>query len=536
MPQDTISQAEILRDAISDFVGAFPSAVVKQGGTTLFALDTVECTVSAEYRRCVVYFWADFLNMRRTVVDVETVKGCLRLTTARLGTKKQEVLWLTPDASTHAIASIDIARLRYAELLRRAIHRDFADTRSAFLNPGQTSLVQLERSGPCLRGMVKEDGQRWAVIGISRHERLESIDALLRYGLIWLSKCRESARTGRVAGLKIFCPRERSSPMKFRVAWLACPDEVQFYELDESTEELFRFEPDRESSCRPDIVIAFKAEVLVERCLPALAELLLLLPSGAAAKIDLQPMSPSLLSVRLKGLEFAAVCYEPEAGSIRLRANLYHCVGRKRVRLVDPEAKRRFKLNMAALFEQRDADAVRTTAFYRTGADAWLAKVVRNSITDYEPHIDPTAIYRAVECSTDGIADSIDLLAISRKGQLIIIHVCARENTLFPRHGLDQWIRIRELNRSGQLREAGYFPGHVVSQADPCLIFVAPALRLRQDNEAILGYISREVCWTYIAVGEDWRHLSHVIYRKQSEKPTPLRVQHPAAFATAAGR
>jgi hypothetical protein len=241
--------------------------------------------------------------------------------------------------------------------------------------------------------------------------------------------------------------------------------------------------------------------------------------------IDLQPVSPSLLTIRLKGLEFASICYQPEPDSFRLRAQLYHCVGRKRVPLVGAEAKRRFESNMVALFAQRHANAVRTTAFYRTGADAWLAKVVRNSIADFEPRIDPTAIYRAVECSTDGVADSIDLLAISRDGQLIIIHIRAKENTLFPKHGLDHWIRLRELNKSGQLREAGYFPGRVISGVDPRLIFVAPALRLREDNELILGYISREVSWTYIAVDENWRHLSKVIYRKQSERPASSRAR-----------
>ena len=529
---NVLRPVEDIRSIIVDFLAENPTGVVKQGGTSLFALDSVSFEVSTEYRRCTVCFWADFLNLRRTVVDAEVVKRCLRLNITRLGTNKHEILWVTPDEATHAYTSVDLARLRYADLLRRTQQKQLIENGDAFLPDRQTTLIKLEKTGLYLRGMVRQGAERWALVGISRYERLENIQSLLRYGLAWLVKCRASANGRPVAGLKVFCPQGRSSRMEHQIAWFARPEEIELYELDEEHEEVTRFYPDRTASCLPYVVRTFNAESLADHCRESVAELDSLLPPGASEKIDLQALSPSLLSVRLRGLEFASIVYGPEADSFRRSTTLYRSVGRKRVLLAGAEAKRRFELQMVTLFEQRDADAVRTTPLYRNAADAWLAKVIRDAITELEPRIRPEAIYRSVECSSDGTADSIDLLAIANTGQLIIVHIRARENTLFPLHGLDQWLRIRELARSGELQKAGYFPNLTISAADPELIFISPALRLREDNEVVLNFLSRQVPWTYIAVDENWRQTSQVIYRKQSErKRLPLAEELPLQTA-----
>ena len=60
-------------------------------------------------------------------------------------------------------------------------------------------------------------------------------------------------------------------------------------------------------------------------------------------------------------------------------------------------------------------------------------------------------------------------------------------------HALDQWIRIRELHRSGALLHSGYFAGVNVTDDDPHLFFIAPALRLHKTTERVLSYFPPEV-------------------------------------------
>jgi hypothetical protein len=92
--------------------------------------------------------------------------------------------------------------------------------------------------------------------------------------------------------------------------------------------------------------------------------------------------------------------------------------------------------------------------------------------------------------------------------------------------GLDYWIRV---HRAAQSRNAdgandftrhGYFPRMQLAYSSPLLYFVAPALRIHPATETVLGYLSPEIEWNLIAVGEDWRRSIDVIWRKHSAQPS----------------
>jgi hypothetical protein len=55
----------------------------------------------------------------------------------------------------------------------------------------------------------------------------------------------------------------------------------------------------------------------------------------------------------------------------------------------------------------------------------------------------------------------------------------------------------------------------------PLLYFIAPALRIHPVTETVLRYVSREIEWNLIAVGEDWRRSLEVIWRKRAGASQP---------------
>jgi hypothetical protein len=73
------------------------------------------------------------------------------------------------------------------------------------------------------------------------------------------------------------------------------------------------------------------------------------------------------------------------------------------------------------------------------------------------------------------------------------------------------------LHRDGAFQAHGYFPGLELSQQDPLLLLVAPALHIHPSNEAVLQYLSPEIPWEMIAVDEHWREECRVVLRKRSE-------------------
>jgi hypothetical protein len=65
----------------------------------------------------------------------------------------------------------------------------------------------------------------------------------------------------------------------------------------------------------------------------------------------------------------------------------------------------------------------------------------------------------------------------------------------------------------------GYFEGAEVSPLEPKLVLAAPALRIHPANEPVLRYLSPQVEWQLIALGEFWRRELKVVFRKRSGDP-----------------
>jgi hypothetical protein len=107
---------------------------------------------------------------------------------------------------------------------------------------------------------------------------------------------------------------------------------------------------------------------------------------------------------------------------------------------------------------------------------------------------------------------------------VVVLEVKAGEDMHLPLQGLDYWIRVRALNAERQVirnREVGaserqaYFAGAEISARSPKLLLIAPALRIHPSNEIVLRYLSPQVEWELIAVGEHWRRELKVVFRKR---------------------
>jgi hypothetical protein len=121
----------------------------------------------------------------------------------------------------------------------------------------------------------------------------------------------------------------------------------------------------------------------------------------------------------------------------------------------------------------------------------------------------------------------LDLLAVNRDGRLAVVELKADEDLHMVLQGLDYWIRVhraaqsRGADASNDFTRSGYFPGVRLADRSPSLYFVAPALRIHPATETVLRYLSREIEWNLIAVGEDWRRSLQVIWRKRAGASQP---------------
>ena len=130
-----------------------------------------------------------------------------------------------------------------------------------------------------------------------------------------------------------------------------------------------------------------------------------------------------------------------------------------------------------------------------------------------------------VPALSSGDRGMLDLLTLDRNARLVVMELKANEDLHLPLQALDYWIRVRALNHDrqpvsgGRMQSAfereGYFAGAEVSPLPPRLVLIGPALRIHPANETVLRYLSSEIDWELIALGEQWRRELKVVFRKR---------------------
>lgn len=108
------------------------------------------------------------------------------------------------------------------------------------------------------------------------------------------------------------------------------------------------------------------------------------------------------------------------------------------------------------------------------------------------------------------------MLTVNRQGRLVVLEIKADDDLHLPIQALDYWARVRMLHRDGSLKSHGYFSGIELSDEDPLLYLVAPALHIHPANETVLRHFSPVVPWEMIALDERWREQCRVMMRKRS--------------------
>jgi len=181
------------------------------------------------------------------------------------------------------------------------------------------------------------------------------------------------------------------------------------------------------------------------------------------------------------------------------------------------------------LFLSRYPDGSHADPLFRMQPERWLDSRLRNKIRELLPNLRDDVLYSQVPALAGGDRGMLDLLTLDHAGRLNVIELKAEEDLHLPLQALDYWIRVRALNAdrqtiSGKIVSAfereGYFPGAEISALPPRMVLAAPALRIHPANEIVLRYLSPEVDWELIALGEDWRRELKVIFRKRGADQT----------------
>jgi hypothetical protein len=236
-----------------------------------------------------------------------------------------------------------------------------------------------------------------------------------------------------------------------------------------------------------------------------------------ASTTELKLLSPTELSFRLHGLEFARARIVPGVAFPCSQEIVFGTGANETV--LNEHTSELFQQLMARLFESRSpANRDRTHALSRMQPERWLESLVVSDVSKLDSRLDSSAVYSQVPAFAASDRAMIDVLTLSRDGRLAVVELKAEEDIHLPLQGLDYWARVQWHHERGEFQRFGYFTGRELSAEAPLLLLVAPALHVHPATDTLLRYISPEIDCTLLGIHENWREKQSVVFRKRREQ------------------
>lgn len=524
------ASAAALAVEIEEYLTHHPGAAVLEDGRVLFDLRHARYSIAESHGRCVFQLWSEERNVVRSVISVERRPSCLRVMTRRLGAAKPTSLDVALNNDRRTPTTRDGQRRRYLRLLERVLERAWPDWK----RDGFRAASDLEHSfGPAyVRGRLLRGSNAEAVIGIGGEESGAMVDGVLTVGLLWLDHCRERSlgksdkgeSTRHFRGLKVVVPEGAWRTTAERMAWLNHGAAgFQLFTLNERSEELTEVDFRDTGNVESRLVHAFDVTAARERAASGLARVMALVPEQARERVEVRVHSATEVGLLVHGLEFARVRRGASSRSFAAEEEITFGAGANETPLT-LETELLCRQLLGRLFENRHPEGTHVNPLFRLQPERWLESRIRMGLDEFLPGLRGDFLYSQVPAIGSGERGMLDLLTVDRDGRLVVIEVKADDDMHLPLQGLDYWIRVRALNadrkregnrETGEFERQGYFAGVEVAHKPPRLLLVAPALRIHPSNEKVLRYLSPQVEWELIAVGEHWRRDLQVVFRKR---------------------
>ncbi|MCI0403615.1 MAG: hypothetical protein L0212_08840 [Acidobacteria bacterium] len=507
----------LLARLIQDFLADAHNAVVLEDGEEIFDFVSARYSVSAERGKCLLHLWSAERNAVRRVLEAEARRDVLQLTVQRFGQARPSKLEICRERDRRAPSQRKAARSAYQSRLRRLLERNFSDFKLERLS----STMDLERSfGPAYtRGLLRRGRTASAVLGVNAQETQGAIDGALTIGLLWLDHCRQqlAGRAG-VKGLKLFLPAGCSVVVRERMAHLDHnAAHFELFELSERDDSLQPLDTADRGNIATRLIRCPDSVAARERFCESVARVM-----ATASDADVMVLDSSEIAFRLRGLEFARARLAPQKGSFHNVEEIAFGAGPYEAVLSDDNSED-FAGFVRTVSQTRRPGGPRDHALWRMQPERWLESLVVSDVRALDSRFDSGAVYSQVPAFAASDRAMIDVLTVTRDGQLAVLELKADEDLHLPLQGLDYWARVNWHHQRGEFQRLGYFPGRELSAHPPMLVLVAPALRVHPATDALLRYLSPEIDCTLLGIDERWREGVRVIFRKRRTPAADLR-------------
>jgi len=493
----------VVRVAIESFLETARQPVLIEPGEDPLDILPDKFVLGSRGGLCTLECWNESRNLVRRIRAIsKTRRGFLELEVERFGGRTGLLMLVDQSQASNTATSRRGGRLKYRELFRMSLRRQFSDWKLAELSTEPDLHHSLSPAYP--RALLRRGTQGIAAIGAA--EDALDPDGALTFGLIWLDYLRRRETRLSVGTLVLFVPIGTENTTCHRVRYLN-PDAAQFRVFVHGSGIL-------EEPVEPGDYTNFSTR-LDPFCTPTTGVDLISWIARIAAidGVDRRDRPDGSVSMTIRGLEFARV----SGSSLHFGIDQKHTVDVPNVRqLVEVEG---LASGIARLRHASAAD--HANPLYRRHPEAWLESQVRRSIQRLDATIRDVPLYGQAPQFAAGDRGILDLLAADYDGRLVVIEVKASEDIHLPLQALDYWMRVKWHLERGEFEGRGYFPGIPLRSDPPRLLLVAPALDFHPSNETVLRYFSSQILVERIGVGIEWRQELRLMFRAPSVSSNP---------------
>jgi hypothetical protein len=471
---------------------------VRENGGRVASFSGMSWEVRGSGDKPLLHLWSEQFNLTRRVLAItDHSSERLALAVERFGRAKPDRLeFVRVDFERNAR---EVSREEFRDHLKNFLAEQFPDETVESLTVAPN--LEHSLSGNYVRGLLRRGSTAIALLAVPDGESADTADNSLTYGLLWLTRARQSRRREAVSGLRLILPRNSSRTVAHRIAALDSRLPVELFERDPSRETVEKIDPRIAGNLDSWLVPSRDTEALLHQVKPVVEPIVAMAPKA----ITLHPV-PHAREVWLhfRGLPFARWHEE----------RIFFGTGDAREELTAasrPALKR--LLHDLEIHRHPLASDTRHPLF-RAQPERWLESIVCEDVTRVDAMLDSRFVYAQVFANAGGEHGILDLLTVTRSGRLAIIELKASEHIHLPLQAADYWLRVRRQLQDGGIARYGYFPKMELQQAPPLVYLVAPALRFHPATDDLLRNLSPELEVVRVGLAESWRRGLRVVMRQ----------------------
>ncbi len=496
-----MTQADPLEDALAELVASGP-VEIHENGQWLAGLSALRYEVQRQGANTLIHLWSEERNLVRRVLRVAEQSGHrIVLEVQRFGRSKPDTLEFL--SSERNRSDNQLTREKFRARFRQLLAAQFPDEQIEALST--SSDLEHSLSGCYTRGVLRRGQRAWAVIAAATSEDAFTLDAILTFGLIWLHRVREHARTGVVSGLRVFLPADSSRVTAHRLSALDASINVELYEIHEARWRAQRIDARDVGNLAIRLTPRREVELTLAQARPLLDPWINKLHGLAPDAIEASvPPGTRDVALRFRGLEFARW----------RRGKITFGLGDAHDELTEnrPQALEHLIGQLTTYRHPAAPDA--THPLYRMQPERWLESLVQVEPSRIDARLDLRHIYAQVPAFAAADRGVIDLLGVTQDGRLAVIELKASEDIHLALQAVDYWLRVRWHQRQDDFHSYGYFAGVELQEKPPLLYLVAPTFRFHPATDVILRCISRDLEIMRVGLNENWRRGLRVLLRQ----------------------